>query len=155
MSDEQHRDGMTVVTIDDAVKAFIQWNAVTMAIGSSWPETEFEEAVSDRAPVQHRMFRCTVCEKWSHARRNPRWHKRFVAGVEADSDSAEVTGAARARDIGLEVIEETEARAGTTYIQSPDEPHLQEPYDDYYEPPGAWVKCGPFETYVAVIDGGS
>ena len=67
------------------------------------------------------MWRCTKCGTWSHAKRMPRYHQRFVQ-------------------------------------DAPDDESLIIDYDhDEYDhmngqtrEGGYWIKCGPFERWLAV-----
>lgn len=67
-----------------------------------------------------RLFRCTKCEKWSHAQRMPKSHKRWVYYGEPEFDELKSEGVSydyAGNEIGTE---------------------------------GHFVDCGPFETWYAV-----
>lgn len=70
------------------------------------------------------MWRCTGCGKWSHARRRPTSHRRWVSGAEHTKPPA-----------GATVVERVE----------PTYDHLNGFTSD-----GGWfVTCGPFERWLA------
>lgn len=75
------------------------------------------------------LYRCADCGKWSHAKRRPTHHRRFIANTD--------TWPGRALTAGLPVIEEVE-------------PYHNGDPDSDGNPGGVWVKCGPFETWVAI-----
>jgi hypothetical protein len=83
-----------------------------------------------------KLWRCEVCGKWSHAKRRPRRHRRFIANVEGWRDEPDVDGAAEAERLGLAVVQVVDGY----YNGDP---------DDDGDPGGVWVACGPFETWVA------
>lgn len=69
------------------------------------------------------LWRCTRCEKWSHAKRRPGHHHRFVA-ERAIADTTEVE-TKRTLD-GLPV--------------------------ERWEPGvGCWIRCGPFQEWAALL----
>jgi hypothetical protein len=103
------------------------------------------------------LWRCEVCGKWSHAKRRPRDHRRFIVDLEWGATStgwgwliggvlagARAEGRTRASaldqagDLGLPVVE----MVGSTW-------HQTTPDDGDYSPGGVWVLCGPFEAYEA------
>lgn len=43
---------------------------------SSWWDSRAAETIDVEAPVY--VWRCSVCGKWSHARKRPDWHTRGV-----------------------------------------------------------------------------
>lgn len=101
-----------------------------------------------------RMWRCSVCGKWSHARRRPSWHRRFIASIENDGTEfgADVPGEDQANRLGLRVLAVEEPTSGTTYdYGDPVNGDMGGPVDDWYNPGGAWVACGPFDAYDAVL----
>ena len=79
------------------------------------------------------LYRCTACSKWSHAQRKPKFHQRFHPmytqwGLADDEPPAELI---ISKDDGW-----------TDFISGEG--------DDG----GWWVRCGPFETWEAVmVDG--
>lgn len=96
---------------------------------------------------------CKGCGKVSQAQRKPRYHRRLLRGLVADgAGTPDLTGAERAERLGFQVLEVEEERSGTTWRPIPSEPHRMEPYEDWYEPPAAWIACGPFETWTARRD---
>lgn len=96
------------------------------------------------------VWRCSTCGKWSHAKRRPSSHKRLIRGLVADgTGTPDLAGEERARQMGLRVVEVHPERSGTDYRPMAGEPHLSEPYEDWYEPAGATVVCGPFERWEA------
>lgn len=83
----------------------------------------WNERAAESMPVEQPVYvwRCSVCGKWSHARKRPRSHQRMVA-------------AEQGRPVDLEVIEE---------VASWSTPEGQTIH-------GGWlVRCGPFDTYEA------
>jgi hypothetical protein len=70
-----------------------------------------------------RLWRCTRCGKWSHAKRQPKQHRRFM----------------RAEPDDCSVIERVEP----TYS------HLA----GFEDEGGVIVACGPFEMWIATRDG--
>lgn len=69
--------------------------------------------------VKVRIFRCTQCGKWSHAARAPKCHKRYVR----DLDELD--------RLGIELA----------YNDLDD-------HETFFED-GAFIDCGPFETWLA------
>ncbi len=70
--------------------------------------------------MNERLWRCVECGKWSHAKRDPRKHKRF-AGIEPNlPDDASIAETAEGR--------EEETGAPVTVV---------------------WLWCGPFEEWKA------
>lgn len=66
-----------------------------------------------------RLYRCSVCGKWSHAQKQPKQHKRWVREGEDgfDPDKAE--------------------------------PPLYDGYGSMLQPEGHGIDCGPFEPWIA------
>jgi hypothetical protein len=87
---------------------------------------------------QVELWRCSGCGKWSHAKRRPRYHHRFIVNDE------EADVATTARVAGLAVV----ATVEPSWDGNPD--HAG-------DPGGVWVHCGPFTRWVAqsVESGGS
>lgn len=68
-----------------------------------------------------RIWRCSKCEKWSHAKKKPRWHKRFV--LEEPEDAASIL----------------------------ERHHAPYDHLNGFTGPESWlVRCGPFEDWWAV-----
>lgn len=65
------------------------------------------------------MWRCTVCGKWSHARRKPRDHERWVQPGDP-----------------LYVEEQNQRRAPDGWL----DPNMPDAHP---------IRCGPFENWVA------
>lgn len=78
------------------------------------------------------MFRCSTCGKWSHAKRKPKHHLRFVPNLPNLLDA------------------KTYAESLELEIQSTVEPFWNGDPEGDYNPGGAYVKCGPFETFIAL-----
>jgi hypothetical protein len=97
------------------------------------------------------LWRCTKCHKWSHAVRRPSSHKRYIRSVENDGTEygADVPATAIADRSGLRVLSVVEPTSGTEWRPIAGEEHRMEPYDDWYDPGGVWVACGPFEPWTA------
>lgn len=68
-----------------------------------------------------KIWRCTDCQKWSHAKRMPQWHKRFVNEQPLDEST----------------------------ILSYD-PGVFDHLNGQLTEEGYWIKCGPFEPWWAV-----
>jgi hypothetical protein len=99
--------------------------------------SEFVEVLRDQGVT---LFRCRDCGKWSHAKRRPRRHRRFIAnGPDGllDGYPAHATARDRAEHEGLDVLEEVE-------------PSWNGDPDDVGDPGGVWVACGPFEEWTAI-----
>lgn len=70
-----------------------------------------------------KLYRCMKCGKWSHAKKRPTSHRRWVR--EGDPDYREALN------------------ENTLYG-----PYLDDPGFEYQEP-GHRIACGPFETWLA------
>lgn len=75
--------------------------------------------MNDTATI--RLWKCTVCGKWSHAAKNPRHHRRFDRNEPAD---------------GSKILEEI--------------PPIYSPEHGDSSEGGYMVRCGPFEAWTAV-----
>lgn len=115
--------------------------------------------------TRERIWRCGACGKWSHARRRPSSHVRFIptlgmpgdAGLRVRNAVEELPpgrscwdAVEEARALGLPVIGREEAVGGTTYDQG--DPFHGEPggpIEDWWDLGGVRVRCGPFLAYDA------
>jgi hypothetical protein len=79
------------------------------------------------------MWRCTVCEKWSHAKRRPSRHRRFIAHdyIPWEDQAALDEGGEYNGQRIVEVREGMELDTGATVLAGID------------------VACGPFEEWRA------
>lgn len=81
------------------------------------------DAAGDGPAMSERLWRCAECGKWSHAKRDPKSHERFVQARFSEPDPPE--------DKIIRVVED-----------------IQIAVDDF-DPGGWFVRCGPFEPWVA------
>lgn len=82
-----------------------------------------------------RLWRCRECGKWSHAKRRPRHHERFIEDG-SDPEHEDWSAEEIAGWLELQTIRLQAAR----WNGDPDHDGT---------PGGAWVACGPFDAWEA------
>lgn len=79
--------------------------------------------MTEHKPCCDLIYRCTACGKWSHAKRKPKHHQRFISADDFDGP-------------------------GDWPVLS-----VAEGFTDYTSGEGTsggwWIACGPFETWEA------
>lgn len=100
------------------------------------------------------LWRCAECGKWSHAKRRPRAHERYVRNLDPATalpdDRDRHDAAEQASYWALPVVEVTEATSGTTYdMGDPVNGDMGGPLDDWVNLGGVTIRCGPFEEWEA------
>lgn len=78
------------------------------------------------------LWRCSECGKWSHAKRRPNTHERFI-GDGSDPGHPTWTAENIAADLELPTLRTEEGWYGEFDAR----------------PGGSWVACGPFEEWRA------
>jgi hypothetical protein len=130
-----------IYTEQQAREAFIRYDTILTTTGVTDAVGTFLDLLRDEGGEVEHVHRCTVCGKWSHAKRRPPHHKRFIVNPD---EPVQLEGTARTAATAAEIASDLELTVYETIEPTwAGDPRVEE------DPGGVWVYCGPFATYAA------